>query len=523
MVRHAMKLSRLKYSLLCLCAGAIMVLALPPFNIWPLMFAGFSLFYAMLAGTKSRRAAFAGGWLFGFGYFAPGLWWIANALLVDGNEFRWVWPLAISGLPALLGFFPALASLACVRFDNGKKMAGFLCFLAAFAFSEWLRGHIFTGFPWNLYGYAWSGWLEMAQVVSVGGPYFLTLLTHFWSALPGFLFIWDAPRSKKIFLLCVGLASLAANGIYGCLRLSHYATAFDQTVAIRPVQANISQADKWNPHKVAENLNKRLALTPDNDQQKFDVPLTLVIWPETAMEDNVLANENARALIRAALAEYKNKVYLITGLLHYKPGPDGKMQYFNSLVVLDRDLNERALYSKSHLVPFGEYIPFQNILPLKPFVSFEGFTSGGGVTSLSLDAMPVFSPLICYEVVFPGAVIARSRPALMINVTNDAWYGDSPGPRQHFAMTRFRAIEEGIPMVRAAETGISGVIDPLGRVIWQAPLNTKDARNIALPRPLAEPTLYARVYPRDIIFLICLFLTGMAAFFCRAQGTRKIT
>jgi apolipoprotein N-acyltransferase len=320
--------------------------------------------------------------------------------------------------------------------------------------------------------------------------------------------------------LCVCLACLAANGIYGCLRLSHHATAFDQNVAVRPVQANISQADKWNPQKVAENLKRHLALTHggnQDDRQKPEAPVTLVVWPETAMEDNVLTNDTARALIREALGQFKNNVYLITGLLRYERQQDRSVKYYNSLVVLDRNLNRRAVYSKSHLVPFGEYIPFQDILPLKPFVSFEGFTSGDGVVSLSLDGMPSFSPLICYEVVFPGAVIAANRPAVMINVTNDAWYGDSPGPRQHFAMTRFRAIEEGLPMIRAAETGISGVIDPMGRVVWQASLNTKDARNVALPLPLAKPTLYSSAHPRDIVFLICLLFTGITAFICRRR------
>jgi apolipoprotein N-acyltransferase len=507
----------LKAGFAALCAGTLMVAALPPFNFWPSMFAGFSLFYVLLSRTRTARGAFACGWMFGFGYFAAGLWWIANALLVDGNDFRWVWPFAIAGLPALLAFFPALACAACARFAGKNKLAGFLAFVAAFACSEWLRGHIFTGFPWNLYGYAWSGWLAMAQIVSVGGSYFLTLLTLFWAALPGFLFVWDAPRRKKIILLSIGVVTFACTVLFGYIRLAHYTTAYDDAITIRPVQANIPQADKWNPDKVAENLNKMLALSLP-DPKKTEPPLTLVIWPETALEFYVLANENARALIRETLGHYKNKVYLITGLLRREPGMGGKHRYFNSLVILDRDLNLRAVYSKSHLVPFGEYIPFQDIIPMKPFVAFQGFTSGDGIASMSVDGVPSFSPLICYEVIFPGAVIGKERPDWMVNVTNDAWYGDSPGPRQHFAMTRFRAIEEGLPLVRSAETGISGVIDPMGRVIYQAPLNTKDARNVSLPRPLPVATLYARIGFRDALFFICLLLTGIAAFSCRRNN-----
>jgi apolipoprotein N-acyltransferase len=503
-----MKISPFKRSMACLAAGVAMVAALPPFNLWPFMFAGFSSFYMLLSGAKTPRAAFAIGWLFGFGYFAAGLWWIANALLVEGNPFAWVWPLAIAGLPALLAIFPALAALVCARLTDRMRLEGFLCFVAAFAFSEWLRGHIFTGFPWNLYGYAWSGWLAMAQTASVGGSYFLTLLTLFWCALPGFVAVSAISRPAKKKLLALGIITFAACAGYGYFRLAQTGTAYDSTVTLRPVQPNISQADKWNPHKVAENLRKMLALSaPDAD--KPEPPLTVIVWPETALEYEVLANEDARSLIRQTLAQYRNTVYLVTGLLRYEPEPGGKGKYFNSLAVLDRDLNIRAMFSKSHLVPFGEYIPYQDIIPMKPFVQFQGFTPGDGPATLTVDGVPPFSPLICYEVVFPGAVTAKERPAWMVNVTNDAWYGDSPGPRQHLAQTRFRAIEEGLPLVRSAETGISGVIDPLGRIIYDAPLNTKDARDISLPKPLAG-TLYASL--RDSLFFFLLLLSGTGAY-----------
>lgn len=479
-------------ALVCLCAGALMVPGQAPWHLWPLFFAGLSAFYYFLNQTKTKKSAFLYGWSFGFGYYAAGFWWIANALLVDGNEFRWVWPFAIAGLPALLAFYPALCALLVKRFYNLQTLPGFFGFVALMSAFEWLRGHLFTGFPWNLYGYIWSGWPAMMQSVSLGGAYFLTLLTVFWAALPGFLLLGTKQSKQKTALLITGLSLFALNAAYGYWRLGQNPTQYHQSVNVRLVQANISQEDKWNPAKTGENLRLMTKLSLAEEKQgKEDV--TFIVWPETAISDNLLAHEKARALIKDALASYEGTVYLLTGIVRSDQDENGEVRYYNSLAALDRDLNVTALYNKSHLVPFGEYIPLEKILPLSPFVQMDGFTPGQGPIAFSAGSGPAFSPLVCYEVIFPGAITPKDRalrPAWIVNVTNDAWYGDSPGPRQHFEQARFRAIEEGLPVVRVANTGISGVIDPLGRTIYRAELSQMDGKTIKLPLPIESPTVF---------------------------------
>jgi apolipoprotein N-acyltransferase len=494
--------------LLCLLAGALMVIAQAPWNIWPCMFAGFSLFYVLMAAHQSMFKAFFCGWCFGFGYFGAGLWWIANALLVDGNEFRWVWPLAIAGLPALLAFFPAITSLVVLRFKNMHTLDGFLLFGTAFAMAEWLRGHIFTGFPWNLYAYIWGESTVMMQIVSIGGSYFLTLLTVYWSIIPGFLFVWNAPARKKTLLFAIGLLIFAVNGIYGLARLHYNITEYVGDTRVRLVQANIAQEDKWDPEKKDANLQAMIDLSPDDSLQQSPHKLTFVIWPETAISDETLADPAARALISGVLSGYQGHVFLLTGIVRQAEG-----KYFNSIAVIDNEAHIVSLYDKAHLVPFGEYIPFQDELRLPPFVQMEGFTSGSGPETLSPPIGPPFSPLVCYEIIFPGAVTSNERlpPQWIVNVTNDSWYGDSPGPRQHFAQARFRAVEEGLPVVRVAGTGISGVISPLGRVVYKSELFEKVGRSVDLPAPLVRPTPYS--LNGDTLFFALCAAAFLSAFF----------
>lgn len=485
--------------LLCLLSGAVAVLSMAPWNLWPFMFAGFSAFYYLLSKASTKRGAFIYGWLFGFGYSACGLWWIANALLVPGNPFSWVWPLAVAGLPALLAFFPACAALVIKRFSNLQKLPGFLLFVSLMGLSEWLRGHIFTGFPWNLYGYAWGGWDGMMQNAAWGGPYMLTLLTVLWAALPAFLYVSDEPAKRKMTVVATAVFLFAACIAFGQWRISSPDPGINDNVNILIVQPNIRQDEKWDNSKAGENLYTLSILSGAQNDDKDKT--TFILWPETAITADALTNPQARAIIRPALESYTGPVYLLTGLLRSETKTD-KEVYFNSVAAVSRDLVIAAAYDKSHLVPFGEYIPFQKIMPFGPFVRLEGFTQGHGPQTLELPGAPAFSALVCYEIIFPGAVTARKgpRPEFILNVTNDAWYGDSPGPRQHFMQARFRAIEEGLPVIRSANTGISGVIDAYGRPLLTIALDSKAAENVALPRALPRPPLYTRT--GDWVFLV---------------------
>ncbi len=487
-------------------AGLITVLALPPYDQWWALFPGISLFFFVLSRTESWKGGLLYGCLFGFGYFLFGLFWIGNAFLVEDNPYKWVWPLSVTGLPVILSTFPALAAAIYIRILRRNDIYDSLAFAAAFALSEWLRGHILTGFPWNLFGFGWSSVLPMTQILSVGGVYLLTFLTLFWGCLPGVLFSVPEKRVSKIILTLLGTGLLAASYAYGYQRLSNNPPALDNALKIHLVQPNIAQADKWKREKMADNFIRHIKYS--QAKQEAD-STTLIIWPETAVSYLVMNTEEALNEIGDAISSH-GKAYLLTGALRRLKDEAGNKTYFNSLVVLNAEGQKEAVYDKAHLVPFGEYIPFQQWIPLKPVVQFEGFVAGPGPQTLTIGQDNIsFSPLICYEVIFPGKVTPgndQQRPDFLVNVTNDAWYGDSAGPYQHFTQAVFRAIEEGLPLVRSANTGISGIIDPYGRVVLDFALNTAGNESVSIPQKAGNgETSYSRY--KDCLFFVSIGLT----------------
>ncbi|PJB71775.1 MAG: apolipoprotein N-acyltransferase [Alphaproteobacteria bacterium CG_4_9_14_3_um_filter_47_13] len=497
---------RLK-ALLAFIAGAIMVAGMPPWCIWPALFAGFGLFYIILSTVTKIRMAFLYGWLFGFGYFTVGLIWIGNALLVEDSQYALFWPLAVAGLPAFLAFFTAFATSLTVRFSSLKTISGYLLFTSMIMAFEWLRGHIFTGFPWNLYGYTWTNTLPMAQIASIGGIYLLSFATCAWATLPGFLLIWHQKRFLKILLATALLLDMGGAYLYGVFRLKLYPTQISEDTIVRLVQPNITQEDKWNPAKGKENLEKILLLS--EAESTNSAMKTILVWPETAISNILLRDNWSHATIRATLGSYPEPVFLLAGTMRIGAYGGRDPKYHNSLTSYDRRLNVQSTHDKVHLVPFGEYIPLQKYIPLEPLVNFSGFEKGKAIKTAQIPQLPYkFSALVCYEIIFPGAVVdEKNRPDFIVNVTNDAWYGDSAGPRQHFAHAVFRAIEEGIPVIRAANTGISGVIDPTGRIIHKIPLDTPAGVNVSLPKKLVDTPYYTSL--KDSIFFIILGLFSL--------------
>lgn len=488
--------------LLIFLSGAAMALAMPPFGLWPLLFAGFSLFYALAAGQTGWRV-FLSGWLFGFGYFLLGLLWIGNALLVPGNPFKWVWPLAIAGLPVLMALFTGAGCYAAARLAPLRSWAGFFSFVACIGLAEWLRGHVFTGFPWNLYGYGWARSLSMVQSVSVIGIYGLSALTVAWAALPGFLYAIRADRKAVSLSLLALITTLNVTLLWGMNRLESNPTALHDDIIVRIVQPNIAQEDKWSGDKTAENLH---ALLRESAAAKIPGKTYALIWPETAVSDFLMQNESARGVIRDAVFgnDNGNKTYILSGVLrHVLRGEKEEPLYFNSLIAYNSELTPLATFDKAHLVPFGEYIPFQHVIPLDPFVDFSGFTPGTGLQTQGVGPLPPYSALVCYEILFPHAVALRQpRPEWIVNVTNDGWYGDSPGPYQHLTKAIFRAVEEGLPVIRAANTGLSAAIDPYGRVLEKIPYGIAGYVDIALPRSRPEPTPYTRYGDLPVLMIL---------------------
>lgn len=498
----------------CLLVGAVGALSMPPFTTATLFFS-FSLYWLLLTTFNRKLHIFSAGFLYGFGYFVASLWWVGNALLVGGNPFIWALPLAVCGLQALLALFPMVAASSQIILP-GRSLASYLIFIVSYSFWEWGRGHFFTGFPWNLAGMMWTSSLPMLQSLSLIGIYGLTLITIFVTTVPAFA--WKGQASKRVRYGLAAFAVLLLAGMYvgGQMRLEAHHTNFNNEVVVQLVTPNIPQADKWEYEHFWNNYKKTvdaIRLPPAGDG-RLQGKTRLIVLPETAFQYSHFDDPRAVAELQSALQGYPEKTYLLTGLL--RKTEDG---YHNSLVGYDSTLDQKFAFDKFHLVPFGEYIPFQKYIPIGPVVAFSGFQKGNGPASITLDSYtPSFSPLVCYEVIFPHAVINPDtiRPEWMVNVTNDAWYGISPGPYQHLGHAVYRAIEEGLPMARSTNTGVTAMIDPVGRILNESPLYETYVQESFLPRALSSPTLYALL--GDKIFFILLIFMCLLAYSRRTRS-----
>jgi apolipoprotein N-acyltransferase len=475
----------------------------------------------LIDGTREvpRRGLAAAeiGWWFGFGYFLAGLFWVGEAFLVEAETFAVLLPFAVTLLPAGLAlFYGAAAGLAVLVWREG---AGRILVLAlALSATEWLRGHVLSGFPWNVLGYALTYPLPLMQSAAILGIYGLTLLAVLVFALP--LVLWsEAPlgpagRRARLVALAIALGPLAVMAACGSLRL---ATATDQTVAgvrLRVVQPSVPQREKWRPENQERIFLDHLALsaTSASDARDDLAGITHLIWPEAAMPFLPLDHAEVRAAIGRLLPP---DTFLITGALRAEAGPPGSgrlRHVYNSLLVFGERGSLTTLYDKIHLVPFGEYLPLQPLLEaigLKQLTRLRGGFSIGVRPRplLIVPRLPAAAPLICYEAIFPRAIVhGRDRPGLMHNVTNDGWFGNTTGPRQHLHQARVRAVEEGLPLVRAANNGISAIIDGYGRVRARLELDARGVIDSGLPVAL-KPPAYARF--GDWIFL-ALWLAGVA-------------
>jgi apolipoprotein N-acyltransferase len=483
--------------------GLLAAAALPPVDMLPLLVVSFSGLIWLAAGVSGRRDAFALGWSFGFGFFLAGFYWIALALLVDIASYWWLLPFAVVALPVFFGIFSGLALLA---YDwIAPRGVGRACALGvAWVASEWLRGHLLTGFPWNLVGYAWSGGFPGAgtvlQTAAATGIYGLSLLTVIAAALPASLgdpTLGAASHWRRFAPSGAALLVVVALAGAGAIRLAGASGAMVPEIRLRLVQPSIPQNLKWDAREREANFQRLLALSAGPGREQ----VTDVIWPEAAATF-FLNREPAR---RAAIAKVVPRDgLLLTGALRTDPPPEQPLHAWNSLVAIDGAGAIRGNYDKFHLVPFGEYMPLRSLIPI-PAIANDGvdFAAGPGPRTLDLPGLPPVGTLICYEVIFPGAVSDPAhRPAWLLNVTNDAWYGFTSGPFQHFAIARVRAIEEGLPLVRSANNGISGVIDAYGRVVRRLGLDDIGVIDSGLPVGLVDPPLYARIGDWTLLVLM---------------------
>lgn len=459
-----------------LVLGTSVIFALPPFSIpavLPFCFGG--LFY--LTASKSLARALLIGWAFGLGFFVFGLSWIAESFFVEPERFGWMAAPAVFGLAGGLALFPAIA-MALFAATKTKGVSGALVFAACWSGSEWLRGTIFTGFPWNLVAYTWAEYDVPRQMAALFGSYGLGLLTVLLSILPIVILRQDRLQRR----LAIGLFASLTTGVsmYGATRLMD--TGKTTEVTIRIVQGNIPQKEKWDPIFRDRNIARYLDLSAQPGQ--FDI----LLWPESTFPGYL--DENQWMLVEIAKRLPVDAV-LLTGA-QTRRSVHGETQYENAILAIDSNAQIIGRYAKHHLVPFGEYVPLRGILPFERFTAGLGdFTPGSGPKTLRALQVSSVGLSICYEAIFPGQIVdSNDRPEWIFNATNDAWFGASIGPKQHLASSRMRAVEEGLPFVRAANTGISAIIDGNGRLISQLSLGETNILNGPLPAAL-RPTLFS--------------------------------
>jgi apolipoprotein N-acyltransferase len=470
-----------------LVLGHLAAYGMGPTYVWPLLLICLSLFWVTFTSFADDKKwkSWVSGFLFGFGFFVSSMWWIGNALLIGGNEFKWVYPLAVCGLPTLLALFPMMACGLTRQFAKGRSFKSFFVFLTFMFLAEYARGHVLTGFPWNLFGMTWTNNLEVMQILSIGGIYLLSALTLFMFLTPAFMWKGHAPRWIRTIIGLVAMGCVVSLFMFGQQRMNNNPTTYNQDIVIQMIQPNIPQEDKWDGSKRWDNYRETMTLLEPVDKWS-EAKTRAIIMPETTLTYHDIQIPQAMDYLRGRLSGYSEEnIYLLTGaLLRDDAG------HHNSLIVMNKDAEFLESFDKFHLVPFGEYIPFQKYIPIPTVTNFSGFVEGLGPRTLTHAYLPPFSPLVCYEVIFPSRVTASPRPEWMVNVTNDAWYGISPGPFQHLAHAQYRAIEEGLPMVRVAQTGISAVVDSYGRIVTASGLNGAANLESLLPTP-APRTVYS--------------------------------
>ena len=487
--------------LLAFVAGALGALAMPPFGVFPALVLGLTVAVWLLdgavgEGSTPRRGAVlsaaVAGWWWGFGYFVAGLWWLGAAFLVEADQFAWAMPLGVLGLPAVLALFMA-AGFALARALWAPGFVRIVSLAVGLTVSEALRGFAFTGFPWNSIGLALGQNLWLMQAASLVGLHGLTLLAVLIGAAPAALGTGKTAAGRWGPVGAAGLA-LGALAAYGALRVPGSPAATVDGVRLRLMQPNLQQDAKFNPRNAGAIMQRYLALSERPSAAGLGGSgATHLVWPESAFPFLLHRTPQALAQIAALLPPGTT---LVTGAARMDEplGDEPTGKYYNSIQVVRDDGTITGSYDKVHLVPFGEYVPrFLDALiravGLREFVHVPGgFEPGDRRRPLAVAGLPPVAATICYEAIFTGAVLPDgTRPELILNVTNDGWFGNTSGPYQHFAQARLRAVEEGLPLVRAANTGISAVVDPYGRVTGALPVGSEGVLDASLPVALSPP------------------------------------
>ncbi|RKF16843.1 apolipoprotein N-acyltransferase [Roseovarius spongiae] len=481
--------------LLCAALGALAGLGQAPLGLWPLTLLALAGLYGVFAqGWRPWQAA-AIGLAAGTGYFLVTLSWIIEPFLVDIARHGWMAPFALIFAALGFGLFWGGAFGLARLVGRGSAAGNAVAWIAAGVLAEWLRGVLWTGFPWAQTGHVWIG-TPVMHWAAVGGALLLCVIT-LWGAAA----LWQVIGGRRL-IGAAALVPLLAAYVVGPELTTPTVTRADAPV-VRLVQPNAAQRDKWDAAKMRGFFERMVAYTG------ADAPPDLVVWPETSVP--VLLNDADGALARIAQAARGAPVVLG---FQRREGT----RYYNTAVLLGADGDEAARYDKHHLVPFGEYMPFGETLArfgIHGLAATEGagFSAGPGPQLMTAPGVGRMLPLICYEGIFARDVAAApERPDMLLMITNDAWFGRVSGPYQHLAQARLRSVEQGLPMVRVANTGVSAVIDARGRITARIPLNEAGWIDAPIP-PAAAPTPYARAggdWPMLTLALLALAVAGVA-------------
>jgi apolipoprotein N-acyltransferase len=493
--------------LLLLAAGAVAALSVPPLFLLPALFIGFPILVWCLDGAERppgiRRVfgpAFAIGFAFGLGYFTTALHWLGAAFLQEGGLYVLLMPLAIIALAALLSLFWALGTSLAHMLWSGDALR--IVTLATFlTLAELARGHLFSGFPFDLLGYALTANDEMAQAASLVGVYGLTFVAVLLAGTPAL--IWPADERGLVARLVpffLAVAVIAAQVGYGNYRLSAVEVLPRADMKVRLVQPMITAHADWTLAEPAQVMDRLVTLsetrlTPSDPGL---VGVTHLVWPESVFP--FFLTQYPEALARIARMLPPGTV-LLTGAPREPLGPGGVREEgnpgYNSILAINSDGEIVASYDKSHLVPFGEYLPFPEfwgMFGIRQFVpGTNGWAPGTGRRLQQVPGTPPFLALVCYEAVFPGDIGEVAAAQFILNITNDAWFDGSLGPAQHAHHARLRAVETGLPLLRASNTGTTIATDPLGRVTARLAEQQAALVDVVPALPLAEPTLFNRL------------------------------
>lgn len=484
-------------ALLAFGAGALLVLTQPPFDFFAAGFVSFTLLVWLIDGAVPAHAggllrrmtgAFAVGWWFGFGYFLAGLWWIGSAFLVQSADYAWALPIAVGGLPVLLALFYGLATaLSRLVWSDGAGRVLALAF--GFGLAEWLRTFVLTGFPWNAVGYAAMPiptLMQSAWVVSMTGMNALTVLVF---ALPALL----AARRHRVFGVALGVLLVAAHAGFGAWRLTQPEPE-GKALAVRIVQPVVPMNQKWDASEQDRVFSSLVKQSGEKPAEGAAAP-QLIVWPETSVPFLFTERPDALSVLGDMLAD--GQMLLAGAVREEEPSGDrARARYYNSVVAVDDGGQIVDAVDKVHLVPFGEYLPLEDLFErfgLTQIVAGPmNFDAGTNRHLLTLPGGTKAAAFVCYEVIFPDEVAeAAGEAGLIVNVTNDAWFGLTPGPYQHLRQAQLRAVETGRPVVRAANNGVSAVIDARGKIVDALDLDqrgTIDASvTISEPQPHFAP------------------------------------